>query len=82
MTASVYVEDDELNGIRLKLNEDNISTNEDDWVFIIHCLKRKHGKHVAIGYLNIISLRNTFDNKMGLIGEAIEVLIFAEITLR
>ena len=81
MTTSVKVGDDELNGSHLKLSEDDISTNEADWISIIHCLKKKHIQNVAIGYLNINSLRNKFDNIMGLIGNALDVLIFAETKL-
>ena len=81
MTTSGKVGDDELNGSHLKLSEDDISTNEADWISIVHCLKKKHIQNVAIGYLNINSLRNKFDNSMGLIGNAIDVHIFAETKL-
>ena len=81
MATSVKVGADWMNWNHLRLNEDDISTNEADWISIIHCLKRKHKQNVAIGYLNINSLRNKFDNIMELIGNAIDVIIFAETKL-
>ena len=65
MTTSAKVGADGLNRSHLRLNEDDISTNEADWISIIHCLKRKHTQNIAIGFLNINSLRNKFDNIMG-----------------
>ena len=59
----------------------DISVNKSDWVHEIHCIKKKHAKNVAIGYLNINSLRNKFENITELTGKAIDVLIFAETKL-
>ena len=61
--------------------EDNISKDESDWISIIYYLKRKHKQNVAMGSFNISSFRNRLDNIMGLIGNAIDVLIFAEAEL-
>ena len=60
---------------------DDISGNKSDWVHEIHCIKKKHAKNVAIGYLNINSLRNKYENITELTGKAIDVLIFAETKL-
>ena len=46
-----------------------------------HRIRRQHTQNVAIGYLNINSLRNKFENITDLTGKAIDVLIFAETKL-
>ena len=44
----------------------------------IHNIKKKHVKNVTIGYININSIRNKFDDLKILLKDSLDILIVAE----